>query len=80
MFRENEIDDRVLPPLTTAASVRPPGEFGGWQRKVRSIVDLQAASNAYLADHNAHPKPFLWTKSTEAILAKLDRCPSVLSV
>ena len=45
----------------------------------RSIVDLQAAINAYLDEHNAKPKPFLWTKSAEAILAKLNRLP-VLSV
>jgi hypothetical protein len=30
---------------------------------------------AYLTEHNANPKPFVWTKSAEAILAKLDRCP-----
>ncbi len=41
----------------------------------RSVVDLQAAMNAYLAQHNANPKPFVWTKSAQAILAKLDRCP-----
>jgi hypothetical protein len=41
----------------------------------RSVVDLQAAINAYLAEHNANPKPFVWTKSADAILAKLDRCP-----
>ena len=40
-----------------------------------SVADLQAAINAYLAEHNASPKPFLWTKSADAILAKLDRCP-----
>jgi len=40
-----------------------------------SVVDLQAAINAYLTEHNANPKPFFWTKSAEAILAKLDRCP-----
>ena len=45
----------------------------------RSIADLQAAINAYLVEHNASPKPFVWTKSAEAILAKLDRSP-VLSV
>jgi hypothetical protein len=45
----------------------------------RSIADLQAAIKAYLAEHNASPKPFVWTKSAKAILAKLDRCavPSV---
>jgi hypothetical protein len=42
---------------------------------LRSIVDLQAAINAYLAEHNANPKPFVWTKSADAILAKLDRIP-----
>jgi hypothetical protein len=41
----------------------------------RSIADLQAAINAYLAEHKASPKPFIWTKSAEAIMAKLDRCP-----
>ena len=41
----------------------------------RSVVDLQAAINAYLDEHNANPQPFIWTKSAEAILAKLDRCP-----
>jgi transposase len=41
----------------------------------RSIADLQAAINAYLAEHNASPKPFIWTQSAETILAKLDRCP-----
>ena len=41
----------------------------------RSIVDLQTAINAYLAEHNDNPKPFVWTKSAEAILAKLDRYP-----
>jgi hypothetical protein len=32
----------------------------------RSIADLQAAINAYLAEHNANPKPFVWTQSAEA--------------
>jgi hypothetical protein len=45
----------------------------------RSIVDLRAAINAYLAEHNANPKPFVWTKSADAILAKLD-CVPVQSV
>jgi hypothetical protein len=41
----------------------------------RSIVDLQSAINAYLAEHNAHPMPLVWTQSTEAILAKRDGLP-----
>ena len=40
-----------------------------------SLVDLQAAINRYLAEHNANPKPFVWTASAASILAKLDRLP-----
>ena len=40
-----------------------------------SIVDLQAAIKRYLAEHNAEPKPFVWTASAASILAKLDRLP-----
>jgi transposase len=40
-----------------------------------SIIDLQAAINRYLAEHNANPKPFLWTKSAPNILAKINRLP-----
>jgi hypothetical protein len=29
-----------------------------------SIVHLQAAINRYLAEHNAAPKPFVWTAKT----------------
>ena len=41
----------------------------------RSIANLQAAINAYLAEHNTSPKPFVWTQSADAILAKIDRLP-----
>jgi hypothetical protein len=41
----------------------------------RSIVDLQAAIAAYPAEYNANPKPFIWTKTADDILAKLDRLP-----
>ena len=37
-----------------------------------SIVDLQAAINRYLAEHNDDPKPFTWTKPADQILAKLN--------
>jgi hypothetical protein len=44
-----------------------------------SIVDLRAAINRYLAEHNANPKPCVWTASAAWILAKLNRLagPSV---
>src|SRR3954471_11486840 len=41
-----------------------------------SIVDLQAAINRYLAEHNAAPRPFVWKASATSILAKLDRLPA----
>lgn len=41
-----------------------------------SLVALQAAINRYLAEHNADPKPFVWTASPGAILAKLDGLPA----
>jgi transposase len=40
-----------------------------------SIVDLQAAINRYLDEHNQNPKPFVWTKPAKDILAKIDRLP-----
>ena len=40
-----------------------------------SVVDLQAAITRYVEQHNHDPKPFVWTKSSETILAKIDRLP-----
>ncbi len=37
------------------------------------LVGLQAAIKRYLAEHNAEPKPFVWTAPAVAIIAKLDR-------
>ena len=39
----------------------------------RSIVDLQAAINRYLAEHNRDPQPFVWTKRADQVLAKVNR-------
>jgi len=38
-----------------------------------SIVALQAAINRFLAETNDKPKPFVWTKSADAILAAVQR-------
>jgi transposase len=38
-----------------------------------SIVDLQAAINRYIAEHNDDPKPFAWTKPPDQILANVNR-------
>jgi transposase len=38
-----------------------------------SLVDLQAAINRYLAEHNHRPKPFVWTADPDRIIAKVAR-------
>jgi transposase len=42
----------------------------------RSVVDLQAAINRYISEHNDHPKPFVWTKPANTIIDKLKRLPA----
>jgi transposase len=43
-----------------------------------SVADLEAAIQDYLRQHNATPKPFVWTKSAEVIIAKHDRARTAL--
>ena len=44
----------------------------------RSIVDLQAAINRFLAETNDDPKPFVWTADPDQIIAEgPPRAPSV---
>ena len=44
----------------------------------RSIVDLQAAINRFLAETNADPKPFRWTADPDRIIAAVKRGHQVL--
>ena len=44
----------------------------------RSVAELIAAINAYIAEHNRDPKPFVWTAKAEQILAKVKRARAVL--
>ena len=44
----------------------------------RSVPDLVATIYAYIALNNADPKPFVWTASAEAIVAKVSRCRAIL--
>lgn len=39
----------------------------------KSVKDLIAAIKAFLAQHNANPKPLRWTKSADDILASIER-------
>jgi len=44
----------------------------------RSITDLQAAINRFLAEHNIEPKPFRWTADPDKIIAAVRRGHQVL--
>ncbi len=44
----------------------------------RSVVDLQAAINRFLAEHNESPKPFVWTADPDKIIAAVRRGHQVL--
>ena len=39
----------------------------------KSVASLKAAIEEFLAAHNGSPKPFVWTKSADDILAKIAR-------
>ena len=39
----------------------------------KSITDLEVAIHSYLAEHNDHPKPFVWTARPSDILDKVRR-------
>ena len=44
----------------------------------RSVVDLQAAINRFVAETNAEPKPFVWTADPDKIIAAVKRGHQVL--
>ncbi len=47
----------------------------------RSVEELEAAVLAYVARHNAEPKPFRWSESADQILASVGRaCERTLAV
>jgi hypothetical protein len=47
---------------------------GRLQRGIfRSLVDLQAAINRYLGEHNCKPRPFVWTADPDGIIEKVNR-------
>jgi transposase len=39
----------------------------------RSTRDLEQAIEQYIDQHNSHPKPFIWTKTADQILATIAR-------
>lgn len=45
----------------------------------KSVPELKAAINEYIAVHNTKPKPFIWTAKASDILAKVTRARAVLN-
>ena len=45
----------------------------------KSVAELEAAIVAYLTNHNATSKPFVWTKSADVILRKVGRARATLT-
>lgn len=43
-----------------------------------SVKDLEQKIMAFIELHNTNPKPFVWTKTAEAILEKIERARAVL--
>jgi len=39
----------------------------------KGVVDLQAAINRFVAEHNQQPKPFVWTADPDRIIAAATR-------
>jgi hypothetical protein len=44
-----------------------------------SVAELEQKIIEYIDKHNTHPKPFVWTKSAEEILKKVNRARSALN-
>ncbi|MET3910107.1 hypothetical protein ABID59_004464 [Bradyrhizobium sp. S3.3.6] len=43
-----------------------------------SVVDLQAAINRFIKEHNEQPKPFIWKAAPDNIIAAVRRGHQVL--
>ena len=44
-----------------------------------SVVDLEKTIMRFLELHNENPKPFVWAKSVEEVMGKINRARLVLS-
>ncbi len=45
----------------------------------KGVVDLQAAINRFVIDHNQQPKPFVWTANPDKIIAAANRGHQVMA-
>jgi transposase len=43
-----------------------------------SVPELITAIENFIEENNKHPKPFVWTKTADEIIAKVNRCKAIL--
>jgi hypothetical protein len=48
-------------------------KVGQFQTAVDTVTELQAAINRFIAESNENPKPFVWTKDPDKIIAAVRR-------
>ncbi len=66
------------------ASGLPPFQFGLLTDKAlrcgvfTSVKELETTIHDFIAQHNGEPKPFVWTKSANKILEKVERARKAL--
>jgi hypothetical protein len=59
-------------PVSIVSVAMVSAEYQTQQRGVfMGVVDLQAAINRFVVDHNQQPKPFVWTVDPDKIIAPL---------
>ena len=65
------------PPIVDNYATYKHPQVHAWLAQARplqkSIVDIEAAINRYLAETNDNPKPFTWTAEPDAIIEKVRR-------
>lgn len=44
----------------------------------RNVEELRHAIYDYIHHNNKNPKPFVWTKKTEEIISKVNRCKAIM--
>lgn len=67
----NTLDGMVI------STCQPRHRHGEWLKSLW-LIDCRRLSTC-VADHNAHPKPFVWTASAKDLLAKVTRAKAALA-
>lgn len=55
------------------------GRVGARERSHQGVAELEQSIRDYIDTHNADPKPFVWHKSADTILASVARAAAKLT-